>query len=165
MQVSGKSDHKCRLYRINKKKTNGGRRKPRHDICSTSFQPVELTMVSSKRETLSHSIAGKKSQGSNHNTLVLKSCTLKTQPHSLGRYLDQDSMFHKHCTKTVHLTLSQILDSSKLKKFADNNLRFDKNGRKFSKWVENTVGKGEITCYDQFHLFPQCFQKTCTADM
>ena len=22
--------------------------------------------------------------------------------------------------------------------------KFDKNGRKFSKWVENTVGKGEI---------------------
>ena len=23
---------------------------------------------------------------------------------------------------------------------------FDKNGREFSKWVENTVGKGEIVC-------------------
>ena len=31
--------------------------------------------------------------------------------------------------------------------------------------VENTVGKGEIARYEQFHLFPQCFQKTCTADM
>ena len=28
-----------------------------------------------------------------------------------------------------------------------------------SKWVENTVGKGEIACYEQFLLFPQCFQK------
>ena len=28
---------------------------------------------------------------------------------------------------------------------------------KFSKWVENAVGKGEIACYKQFHLFPQCF--------
>ena len=25
--------------------------------------------------------------------------------------------------------------------------------------VENTVGKGEIACYEQFLLFPQCFQK------
>ena len=33
----------------------------------------------------------------------------------------------------------QILDSSKLKEFADNNFRFDGNGRKFSKRVENTV--------------------------
>ena len=36
--------------------------------------------------------------------------------------------------------------------------------RKFSKWLENTVGKGEIARYEQFLLFPQCFQKTCTAD-
>ena len=31
----------------------------------------------------------------------------------------------------------------------------------FSKQVENTVGKGEIACYKQFFLVPQCFQKTC----
>ena len=30
--------------------------------------------------------------------------------------------------------------------------------------VENTVGKGEIARYEQFLLFPQCFQKTCTLD-
>ena len=38
-------------------------------------------------------------------------------------------------TKCPHLTLSQtqILDSSKLREFADNNLKFDENGRKFSK--------------------------------
>ena len=29
------------------------------------------------------------------------------------------------------------------------------------KQVENTVGKGEIARYEQFLLFPQCFQKTC----
>ena len=52
-----------------------------------------------------------------------------------------------------------ILDSSKLKEFADNNFKFDKNGRKLSKWVENSVGKGEIARYKQFLLFPQCFQK------
>ena len=33
-----------------------------------------------------------------------------------------------------------------------------------SQWVDNTVGKGEIAYYEQFLLFPQCFQKTCTAD-
>ena len=27
--------------------------------------------------------------------------------------------------------------------------------------VENTVGKGEIARYEQFLLFPQCFQKAC----
>ena len=36
----------------------------------------------------------------------------------------------------------QILDSSKLKEFADDNFKFDKYGKKFSKRVENTGGKG-----------------------
>ena len=55
--------------------------------------------------------------------------------------------------------------TSKLKEFADDNLKFDDNDRKFSKWVENTVGKGEIAHNEQFLLFPRCFQKTYTADM
>ena len=59
----------------------------------------------------------------------------------------------------------QNLDSTKLKEFADNNFEFDENGRKFSKWVKNTVGKGEIALYEQFLLFPHCFQKTCAEDM
>ena len=59
----------------------------------------------------------------------------------------------------------QILDFSKLKEFADNNFKFDENKRMFLKLVENTVGKGEIACYEQFLLFPQCFLNTCTTDM
>ena len=43
--------------------------------------------------------------------------------------------------------------------FADDNFKFDENGRKLSKQVENTEGKGEIARYEQFLLFPQCFQK------
>ena len=59
---------------------------------------------------------------------------------------------------------NKFLDSSKQKEVADNNFKFDENGRKLSKWIENTVGKGEIAFYKQFLLFPQCFQKNCTAD-
>ena len=58
-----------------------------------------------------------------------------------------------------------ISDSSILKEFADDSFKFGKNGRKLSKRVENTVGKGEIARYEQFLLFRQCFQKTSTADM
>ena len=58
-------------------------------------------------------------------------------------------------------TRQQILDSSILKEFADDNFKFDENSRKLSKRVENTVGKGEIARYEQFLLFPQCFLKTC----
>ena len=52
----------------------------------------------------------------------------------------------------------QILDSSKLKEFADDIVKFDENDSKFSNRVENTVGN------EQFLLFPQCFLKTYTAD-
>ena len=48
----------------------------------------------------------------------------------------------------------QIVDSSKLKEFADNNFEFDENGRKFFKRVVSTVGKEEIAYYEQFLLFP-----------
>ena len=58
----------------------------------------------------------------------------------------------------------KILDRSKLKQSADNSFKYDENSRKFSKQVENTVGKGEIARYEQFLLFPQCFQQTCPAD-
>ena len=58
----------------------------------------------------------------------------------------------------------QILDSSKLKEFADDNLNLMKKAESFPKQVENTMGKGEIGRYEQFLLFPPCFQQTCTAD-
>ena len=51
----------------------------------------------------------------------------------------------------------QILDYSKLKEFSDDNYEFHENGRKFSKWVENTVEKGEIARYEQFLLFSTVF--------
>ena len=58
----------------------------------------------------------------------------------------------------------QILDSSKLKEFADDNFKFVENGTELFKQVENTVGKGEIDRGEQFLLFPQSFQNTTTAD-
>ena len=48
-----------------------------------------------------------------------------------------------------------------MKEFADDNFKFDEDIRKLSKQVENTVGKGEIARYEQFLLFPQCFQMVC----
>ena len=41
-------------------------------------------------------------------------------------------------------TKQKILDSFKLKEFADDNFKFDENGKKFSERFENTVGRGEI---------------------
>ena len=39
-----------------------------------------------------------------------------------------------------------------MKEFADDNFKFLRKWQKLSKRVEN---------YEQFHLFPQCFQKAC----
>ena len=59
---------------------------------------------------------------------------------------------------TIHpLPDDKFLDSSKLIEFADDHFRFHKNGRKLSKKVENTVGKGEIALYEQFSPFPTVF--------
>ena len=49
----------------------------------------------------------------------------------------------------------QILDSSKLKDFAGDNSKCDENGRKFSKRVENTVGKREIARFEYNRLVLQ----------
>ena len=63
----------------------------------------------------------------------------------------------------ITLTQTTIFRPSKLKEFADDNIKFVENGKKFSQ-VENTVIKGEIARYEQFLFFPQCFQKTCISD-
>ena len=60
-----------------------------------------------------------------------------------------------------------VLDGLRLshtKEFAEDNFKLDENGRKVSKRAENTLGKGEIGRYEQFLLFPGCFQETCTSD-
>ena len=53
----------------------------------------------------------------------------------------------------------QILDSSKLKEIADNNFKFDENGRKFFRWTGNTVGKGEIAHYNNFFFSLGVFKR------
>ena len=59
------------------------------------------------------------------------------------------------------LTLSQrqILDFSKLKDSADDNFKFDKNGRKFSKWVENAVEKEKLLIKSNFSFSHSVFKR------
>ena len=60
---------------------------------------------------------------------------------------------------SLTITRRQILDPSKLKEFADDNSKFDENGKKLSNQVENTVGKGEMAHYKQFLLFNSVFKR------
>ena len=56
--------------------------------------------------------------------------------------LCQDCFLKASHTGFLTLSKEQILDSSKLKEFEEDNFKFDENGRKLSKRVENIVGKG-----------------------
>ena len=63
-----------------------------------------------------------------------------------------------------NLTQAINSDFSKLKEFTDGNFEFDENGRKFSKHVENTVGKEDLLFTSNFSFSRSVF-KTCSADM
>ena len=89
-------------------------------------------------------------------TLNIKSNTF-SKP--MPTFLDKHPT--KKCSAVNPLPDDKILDWSKLKQSADDNYEFDVNSKNFSKLEENTVGKGEIAHYEQFLLFPQCFQKAC----
>ena len=79
----------------------------------------------------------------------------------LCRCRSESELFGKDLT----LPERRILDNSKPKEFVDDNFKFDENDSKFSKRVENTVGKGEIARLRAISLFPHCVcKKTCTAD-
>ena len=53
----------------------------------------------------------------------------------------------------------QILDSSKLKEFADDNFKSDENHAEFPKRVGNTVEKWEIAPYEQISPFCTVFSE------
>ena len=69
-------------------------------------------------------------------------------------------LYHWNTIQCLTITRQQILDSSKLKEFADDNFKFDENGRKLSKRVENTVGKGDIAHCEQFLLSHSVLKST-----
>ena len=70
--------------------------------------------------------------------------------------------FNANCSRRQALTLSQMTNSINFGPYQTE--RVASFCRKFFKRVEKTVGKGEIAHDEQFLLFLQCFQKTCTAE-
>ena len=52
----------------------------------------------------------------------------------------------------------------KLKAFADDKINTTQQ-KFFLEWPENIVGKEENACYQNFLLFPQCFQKASFSEL
>ena len=71
------------------------------------------------------------------------------------------AMSHFTHQKPFTLSLTTNFRLFQTHEFADDNFNFNE---KFSKKVENTVGKGQFAHYRQFLLYLQCFQKISTAD-
>ena len=69
------------------------------------------------------------------------------------------SMFSlKTAELEISITRRLILHSSKLKEFADDNFKFDENGRKLSTQVEN-IGKRRNCSLQAISPFPTVFSK------
>ena len=60
---------------------------------------------------------------------------------------------------SIPITRRQILDSSKLKEFADDNFKFDENGSKLSKRVENTWEKEKSLVTGNFSFSHSVFKR------
>ena len=78
-----------------------------------------------------------------------------------GIFMVAKKIIVKDCSKVQINPLpdDKILDRSKLRQSADDSFKFDENSRKFSKQVENTLGKGEIAHYEQFLLSHCVFKR------
>ena len=71
------------------------------------------------------------------------------------------------CSKTLQLTHYQTTNFRlfQTERVCRRQFQIGRKWKKVSKQVENTVGKGEIARYEQFLLFPQCFQKACFPEV
>ena len=71
--------------------------------------------------------------------------------------------------KTDHAIYSlpnnTILDTTRLKAFANDKLNVAEMKISLYERVENTMGKGENASYQHFLLFPQCFPKHSSLGM
>ena len=64
----------------------------------------------------------------------------------------------KICHLVNSLPNNKFLEWFKLKAFADNKINMAEKLKFLLGRLENIVGKVENACYQQFLLFPQCFQ-------
>ena len=63
----------------------------------------------------------------------------------------------KHNTTNLSQTTNVRLIQTE--EFAEDDFKFDENGREFSIWVENTVGKGRNCSFRAIYPFPTVFSR------
>ena len=69
------------------------------------------------------------------------------------------------CMSSLPVPKRQILDSSKLKELADDNFKFDENGKKVLQTGRKHCGKRRNCSLRAISPFPTVFcKKACTAD-
>ena len=67
------------------------------------------------------------------------------------------------CILTFSKTTNFRLFQTQRVAYADDIFKFDENGKKLLKQVENTVGKGEIAHYEQFSFSHNVFKRLQTS--
>ena len=110
-----------------------GENMPERKVASTWDRTHNHQVMSPTRSPLSHPGGCIEGKGENAGFLFSSSGLLKLA------FMGYKSLSHNPIFNPF--PIEKFLDSSKLKRFGDNNFKFDENGRKFSKRVENTVGK------------------------
>ena len=88
--------------------------------------------------------------------------SIKTDLQKRSRQVSLGSPRRVACVDFFCFCISTISQTTNFRPFqteriADDNFKIDKNDRKFSVCVENTVEKGEIAHNEQFLVFPRCF--------
>ena len=107
------------------------------DSSERGMNPVAMTIIDTRKKVLAK-------PGIEPATPVSKSCALLTE------------LWHG---KSLPFPKRPILDSSKEKETADDNFKFNENGIKFSKQVENTVGKEKLLVTSDFSFSHIVFKR------
>ena len=81
----------------------------------------------------------------------------------LTNLASQGACYSDHARTYLLFTNNNILDWSKFKASADDNLNVAKIMTSLHDRIENIVGKGENAGYQHFLLFPQYFQKASST--
>ena len=87
----------------------------------------------------------------------------KTDPYQLAHFaqdvINRNFLLLVKCLHFNSLPNDKIINRSRFKAFADDNLNMAKMTKFFFDRVENIAGKGENAGHQPFLPFPQCFQK------